>query len=335
MIAPGGDVRRHGGRTLMKRVRIFFRAAGVCLFLFHASASAGETKPADYDPDQGGQFKATGHEDGPSRVAGDDGSRWSPLLSPATDLFPRAVADPRRSGLAFTYNHFTRSGNVAAGDDRVTIRLGGSYGLIRVHPEGEPERGYQLDIGANFLGRFDLDHSLDNIGWDGLYHFSAAWGDGRGLAVKFGTFHDSSHVGDEYAERTGRKRIGYTREEVALGVSDTFARHWRLYGEAGRAYHLSNKALMEPWRAQAGLEYQSPLLFGQGSMGWYAATDCSFFEEDDWRANAGLQLGVVLPRDDIGRRYRFGIEYYSGRSIIGEFFQDRESYLAAGIWWDL
>jgi hypothetical protein len=43
----------------------------------------------------------------------------------------------------------------------------------------------------------------------------------------------------------------------------------------------------------------------------------------------------VLPVDELGRRYRFGVEYYCGRSVIGEFFQDDETSVAIGIWLDL
>ncbi len=260
---------------------------------------------------------------------------WTLLLSPATDLYPRYIADPRRSGFAVTYMHFPRTEIAEAGANRVGIRLGGSYGLVRIHPAGGPERGFQLDLGGNFLGQFDLDRALDNIGWDGLYHLSFTWGDGDGLALKLGTLHDSSHVGDEYAENTGRKRLKYTREELVLGISRAFGQAWRVYGEAGRAYHRSNKELMDLWRAQGGVEYESKKSLWGGRMCWYFAADSSFFEERDWHGNVSIHLGVVLPVDELGRRYRFGVEYYRGRSVLGEFFQDDETSVAIGIWLDL
>jgi hypothetical protein len=232
------------------------------------------------------------------------------------------------------YMHFPESQIPSAGADRTEIRIGGTFGLVRVHPDEDPARGVQLDIMANFFGQFDLDRGLDNIGWDGLYGLVFSWGDGKGLAVKFGTSHDSSHVGDEYAENTGRTRIGYTREEFMLGVSRSFAKKWRAYVEAGRAYSLSNEDLQKPWRAQAGMEYESRGNFWGGRLGWYVAADNSFYQESDWHGNTAAQIGFVLPFDDIGRRYRFGVEYYRGRSIIGEFFQNNETYVALGAWLD-
>lgn len=261
--------------------------------------------------------------------------RSTVIWSPAGELYPRSIADPHRSGFAVVLGHYLDQEIPNAGNTLLTIRLGGSYGILRFQPEGSADRSCQLDIGANFLGQFDLDRSLDNIGWDGLYHLTFTWTDGGGTAFKFGTFHDSSHVGDEYAERTGRRRLAYTREEAVLGGSWSFPRGWRVYSELGRAYHRSNKALMDPWRAQAGVEYESPERFWSGTTAWYAALDSTFYQENDWRGNVSVQAGVVLPQEKTGRRYRFGIEYYRGRSVIGEFFLIDEAVISAGFWWDL
>jgi hypothetical protein len=328
-------MRRKMCQTLRKPVLVLFSSLGTCLVLLCAAALCEETVTPVSPQEHRKQPVEAQREDAALPLTFPYESGWSLTLSPETELYPRSIADPRRPGLAVTYGHYIRSEIPDAGNSRLSIRMGGSYGLLRLHPSGEPGRGLQLDAAANFLGQFDLDHSLDNIGWDGLYGLFFTWADGGGWALKFGAHHDSSHVGDEYAERIGRRRVGYTREETVLGVSRAFSRHWRLYGEAGRAYHRSNKELMDLWRGQLGLEYESPRRLWNGRMGWYAAADCSFFQENDWRGNIALQLGLVIPQEDIGRRYRFGVEYYRGRSVIGEFFQNDEASISVGFWWDL
>jgi hypothetical protein len=269
------------------------------------------------------------------RSASDGADGWTLLWSPPGELYRRPIADPHRSGFGLVYGNYIDPETPQAGDSRLLIRMGGSYGLFRIHAPASPGKGYQVDIGANFLGQFDVDHSLDNIGWDGIYHLTFTWADGEGLALKLGILHDSSHVGDEYAERTGRRRLGYTREEAVLGVSRSLPKGWRVYGEAGRAYHRSNKEEMGLWRAQSGLDYESPYPVWGGAMAWYAALNCSAYQENKWHGNTALQAGVVLPQEEIGRRYRFGIEYYRGRSPIGEFFRNKESVIGIGLWWDL
>ena len=68
-------------------------------------------------------------------------------------------------------------------------------------------------------------------------------------------------------------------------------------------------------------------------VGWYAAADGSAYEERDWDINVSVQAGFAMRTNE--RTWRFGIEHYDGRSLIGEFFQDDERYTALGLWLNL
>lgn len=263
------------------------------------------------------------------------GQKWRGVINPGRDLYPRYIADPIRPGMSISRLMVTDSDISEAGDTRYTIRLGGHWGFLRIHPKGEPDRGFQLDMEAAFLGQFDADYSLDNIGWDGLWGVLLTWANGKGVAAKLATQHDSSHVGDEFAERTGRKRINYTRAELVFGVSGAFLKHWRLYGEAGYGYDLRNDELQEPWRVKGGLEFEDANRFWKGRAGYYAAIDVTATEELDWQRDITIQTGFVLPVGGLARAYRLGVEYRNGRSIIGEFFQNNETYWAVGFWMGL
>ena len=260
---------------------------------------------------------------------------WLLLLVPGRALYPIYIADPRRPTFSFSRMYFSKIEIDETGDDRLAVRLGGRIGLLRLHKAGDPDHGLELDIEAGFIGQFDLDHAYDNIGWSGVWGFHLAWALPGGFAIRTGLMHDSSHVGDEYAERTGRQRIEYTREEIPLGLSWAFTERWRIYLEGAYANVLRNEEIMEPWRVQYGLEYVSPKSFWKGRFGWYAAVDVSHFEENDWDQNLSFQLGLLLRAKGIVRDYRIGVEYYDGRSQIGEFFQDDETYVAFGIWIDI
>jgi hypothetical protein len=263
------------------------------------------------------------------------GNRWQLQFSPTTDLYPRIIADPRRSAFVLTKLIVTRPSLAGAGDSRLGLRLGGRYGFFRLHRTENPERGFQLDIEGGFIGQFDSDQENDNIGWDGIYGIQLAWAHSQNIAVRVGMFHDSSHVGDEYFESTGRSRINYTREELLAGVSWIFVKNWRFYAEGAYAFDLRNPALMKPWRMQYGFEYVSPPSMLGNRIGWYAALNISAFEENLWQQYPTLQIGLHFPATNLGRIYRCGIEYHDGRSQIGEFFQDEERYFSLGFWFDL
>jgi hypothetical protein len=179
---------------------------------------------------------------------------------------------------------------------------------------------------------FDSDNKLDAVGWDGNYGLIVTTATGGPLSFRVAVLHQSSHLGDEYAARTGRVRLNYTREEVALGASWRLARGLRAYGETALAYKR-RYGEQEQWRGQAGLEYESaPTLWG-GRFAWYAAADFSATEERAWRLDTAMQAGIVTRAS--GRTHRFGVGWTDGRPTIGEFYQQTEKWFTFGWWIDL
>ncbi len=252
------------------------------------------------------------------------------LLVPEGSLFPLPIADPHGVGFGVQTMHLSRTSIVHSGDQRFNLQAGGRFGIVRIHQPDDPGLGWQFGIEGGFDGQFDMDHSLDNIGWDGNYGLLVEYAPLHSLAFRIAALHTSSHVGDEYAERIGRLRIGYTRNEFAAGLSWRPADKWRWYAEAAHAYDLRNDLLQQPGRLQAGLEYEHPRAFWGNRMGWYAALDLQAWEERDWRRDRAFQAGILFRTR--GRDWRFGFEHADGRSTMGEFFQDTERWTAFGAW---
>lgn len=268
---------------------------------------------------------------------------------PSGSLYDPYLAEINRPGMGVTVVGVDESGIEGAGRLRLGLKLGGRFGLVRVAPpEGEPGRRWQLGLGAGFYGQFDLENSLDNIGWDGLYSLvlTSAPTLQSGPAFKVGMQHWSSHVGDELMERTGRERIGYTREEVVLGVSWPVVgsgtepgRRLRIYAEAaygtsGNAEDPAGVGIQEPGRVQIGVEHEAPESVGAtGRWGWYAAFDANSYEERNWEVDLSLGAGLLIPAAD--RRWRIGALLYDGRTPVGEFFQIDQRYAILGVWLDL
>lgn len=254
-------------------------------------------------------------------------------LVPRGDPYPPYVADPRRAGFGILRMSYSGTEIPDSGVQRFGLKLGSRFGLFRLQSGARPGRCLQVGIEAGFHGQFSVDRSYDNVGWDGIYGLVATFRPRDRLAFKLGTLHTSSHVGDEYAERTGRRRIGYTRHELVAGVHWPINDRWRSYTEAGWGYELRNRKLQEPGRLQLGVEYESAWTFWGNRLRWYAAADSAATEERDWKISATLQVGLVL--QDTERRWRLGLEHYDGRSLLGEFFRDDEIYTALGLWLDL
>ena len=261
------------------------------------------------------------------------GSRRTIRLFPDDDVYPSYKADLHRARFGLAHHAVPEAGIAGSGDARFDLRLGGRFGLVRVTPRARPGRAWQVSLIAGFDGQFDVDNSYDNIGWDGNYGLAFTSSGGRGPAVKVALFHTSSHVGDEYAERTGRRRIGYTREEVNAGLAWRLGARWRVYAEAGWGHNLRNEDLQRPGRAQLGLEYEAAESLWKKRLGWYVALDVSATEERDWGVDASLDVGLSLRSG--ARAWRAGLGFYDGRVPLGEFFQDDERYVTFGLWLDV
>lgn len=256
-------------------------------------------------------------------------------LFPVGHLYQPYIADPMEPKFGLTVMGMLDSDVVGSGDVRSRLELGGTFPLARWSTETYPDGAWQLSISAGFYGQFDLTESLDNIGWDGIYGLYLTRRLGDDLVLKIGNHHDSSHVGDELLERTGRGRIEYTREEWLAGLSWQATEPLRLYGEA--AYDLTPKEEIgqESGRVQFGAEYERPGVFRGGRWGWYAAANLGAFEERDWEPDTSVQVGLLIPTEADYRRWRIGIGLHDGRVPIGEFsFQD-ETWVVMGLWLDL
>lgn len=258
-------------------------------------------------------------------LAGEAAAEPGLQLFPPSNLYPGYVADPRRPQFGVALLAFPDPEIVDSGDQRVGLQLGGRFGLVRI-------QGWQLDIEAGFAGQFDIEHSLDNIGWDGIYGFLLSTDLGNGVQVQVGGKHISSHVGDEYAERTGRRRIDYTREELVAGAAWSIDDRWRTYAEVGWGFAPREEVGQKPGRLQFGLEHESAGSLGRGRAGWYVALDLGAFEERGWQVDPTLQIGLLVPSGD--RRWRIGLGVHDGTVPLGEFFREDETYVALGLWLD-
>jgi hypothetical protein len=259
------------------------------------------------------------------------GRGW--ILFPVDDPYRESLAGPHRRGFGVTQVDLAATDIPDTGDRLFGLLVGGRFGLARVHFHGRPDRGWQLGIEAGFYGQFDIDRSYDGIGWDGFYGLALTGSLADRWAVKLGVLHTSSHVGDEYAERTGRLRIGYTREELVVGVSRSLGERWRILVEGGWGYDLRNEALQEAERLRMSVEHLAGETLWRGRLGWYAAVDCSTLAERDWQLDWAVDVGLLLSQWP--RRWRLGLEYYDGRTPLGEFFQSDQRSLTLGLWLDL
>ena len=264
-----------------------------------------------------------------TEVCASNESHWFPI----EQLYPVYLADPYETSFHMQLQSYAESTIPDTGSSRWDLMAGAPMIIYQNKNSDNSRHGWQMVFIAALRAQFDNGHNQDSVAWEGIYGLQAVFRYHDNFAWRFGTKHYSSHVGDEYIERTGRDRIQYTREEWRAGIAWTFNEYYTAYSDIAYAFSLRNQDLQDYGRAQIGLQYEKPAVFMDGKVGWYSALDISAFEEDDWDKNITFQVGFDWQARD--RRWRLGLEFYDGRSQYGEFFQNQEKYASIGVWLDL
>jgi hypothetical protein len=263
--------------------------------------------------------------------SGGDSRKQVGVWFPPNDFYTPYIADPLRPQNAITAQWLADSDVPDTGAALFGLRLGGVLGIYRSHPEEDSERGWQISFEGGFLGQFDMEYSLDNIGWDGFFGLYFDWMLNPNLGFRVGTQHDSSHIGDEYSRRTGRGRVEYTREEIVVGASWRFTRWWRTYGEIGYGAGLEGAG---PWSVQTGIEFVSRREYWKGHASRFAALDLRTYQETDWSTRITIQAGYWIPVGNRSSVHRIAIEAGNGRSVLGQFPWDEETWIGIGWYYD-
>jgi hypothetical protein len=209
--------------------------------------------------------------------------------------------------------------------------LGGRVGVVRYGTTNEswPE-GWQLDFeGAAFV-RMNLEHDRDVDDADFRAGIPLTTRQGP-WEFKFGYYHLSSHLGDEYMVRNRTlSRINYVRESLILGAALYLNRDIRLYSEAGWTFHEDGGA--EPWEFQFGVDWSSTEPSGPLGAPFFAI-NCHLRQETDFSGNLTVQTGWQW-RGRNGHLLRTGMQYFNGLSDQSQFYSKFEDQIGIGLWYD-
>jgi hypothetical protein len=250
---------------------------------------------------------------------------WSWQFLPDGLLYQAYLAGGRESRLASEWVNVKDEGWMW------DATLGGHVGVLRYGTLNSPwAEGWQLDAeGAAFVRmNMEEDRDLDAVDFRVGFPLTMRRGPWQG---KFGYYHLSSHLGDEYMVRNQTfDRINYVRDCLVLGVGFFLNPDLRLYSEAG--YGVNTDGGSEPWEFQFGVDY-SPAEPTCRCPAPFFAVNGRIRQEVDYGGNFTLQTGVQW-RGQSGHLARFGLQYFNGMSDFYEFFREHEEQIGMGLWYD-
>jgi hypothetical protein len=209
--------------------------------------------------------------------------------------------------------------------------VGGRAGILRYGNDNELwPQGWQLDIEGAAFPRLDLEHEEDLMSCDYRGGLLATTRQGPWEA-KFGFYHISSHIGDEFLLRNlDFPRLNYVRESLVLGMAVYLNPSLRLYSEAGWAFQEDGGA--KPWEFQFGAEFSPAEPTGIAGAPFFAFNG-HLRQENDFGGNLTVQTGWQW-RGRTGHLCRVGVQYFNGMSDEGQFFNRFEEQIGFGLWYD-
>jgi hypothetical protein len=211
--------------------------------------------------------------------------------------------------------------------------LGGRMGLLRngsydsVNPQG-----FQLDLEGAVFARVLPDQPSAMLA--GSDYRAGLLGTHRygGTAYKWGYYHISSHIGDEFLIANPTfNRLNYVRDSAIAGVTQDLNAATQVYGEI--AYALGMEGGAKPLEFQLGAQYQPVARSGlRGAP--YLAANYHIREDFDFHGGANTVAGWSWQGAETRHRFRIGLQYYNGPSMQYQFLDTWENMYGGGFWFD-
>lgn len=226
------------------------------------------------------------------------------------------------------------SANIVYGEDDGWLwdaKMGTRVTILRFGPI-DPIRpvGFAIEVDGSAQMRLDFSSNVDVRSGDYRGGIQAAFGTRR-HQTRFGYYHLSSHVGDEFLlKNPGFTRLNYARDVIILGHSIYVTDAMRIYAEAGFAF---SSDVSQPWEFQFGYECAPPYATGPCGAPFYAI-NAHLREEVNFGGGLTVQIGWAWRGDDSDKLLRVGVQYYVGKSSQLSFYDDYEEQFGIGLWYD-
>ena len=249
---------------------------------------------------------------------------WQWQLLPDGIMYRAYLANPKESRLG------TQMFNLHGDGTFWDSTLGGRMGLLR-YGTNDPSwpQGWQFDVEGSAQVRLDPDENLDQRSVDFRAGAPLTYAYGR-HRLKFGYYHLSSHLGDEFlAAHPTFSHVNFTREVLTLGYAYFVTEKLRLYGELGWAFHSD---VSKEWEFQFGLDYAPSRPTGIRGEPFFALNG-HIREELNYSGNFVAQAGWAW-RGQTSHLLRTGFHYYNGLSDQYSFYRNFEQQIGGGVWYD-
>ncbi|HUF34371.1 MAG TPA: DUF1207 domain-containing protein [Gemmatimonadales bacterium] len=251
-------------------------------------------------------------------------------MPPTVPRYELPAASPRIHALAGRIISSGRGESRFGPDTEAEVALGENFPLVSLRGGQRP---IALGFGSQVYARFSLsDSKTALISHDWVVGVNATAALGR-WDVTVELYHESSHLGDEYGDRFGVRRLDWTREVAAVWVSHSTGA-WRFSGNA--SYVLLDELRLDRPGFALGVDWRGRTL-GRSPARRVRPLAGIFAEANGatrWRVSTSAKLGVALP-SSAGREIGIAMIAHDGLSTQRQFFRAESRYVGVEVRFDL
>lgn len=252
---------------------------------------------------------------------------WDWQILPTGIVYKSYLASQKDSRFATQFNHIPER------DDHTFWEptLGARVGLLRFGDQNPVlPQGFQIDAEGSAQTRLNLSDDVDvtSVDFRGGLPLTYGYGPWR---LKFGYYHLSSHLGDEFLlKNPNYPRLNFARDVLILGGAYHLTDDLRIYAEIGWAFYTD---VSEPWEVQFGIDYAPTAPTGIRGAPFFAING-HLRQELDFSGNFTVQAGWAWRSAQNGSLLRMGGQYFNGASWQYSFYNHFEQQLGLGVWYD-
>ena len=249
-------------------------------------------------------------------------------LFPAVKSFELPEASPRAYGLAARVLSTRRGESRFGAEQEGEAILGENFPVVALKRGPRP---IVVGIGSQVYGRFSLDDSksaLISMDWVAGLNTTAVLG---AWALTLQLYHESSHLGDEYADDFGAGRLDWTREVAAGWASYGFG-DWRVTG--GASYVLDDGLSLPRPGAALGLDFHGNRQGAYGGVQPVVGLYTEATSATRWRLSSSAKLGVTFGTQG-PQRLGLALIAHDGLSTQRQFFREESQYIGLELRIDL
>jgi len=249
-------------------------------------------------------------------------------LMPSHSLFHALIADPKWPRFTLAYQYQFKNG---VSKQAFAPNFGASFPIYRGLADNfEWEFGIQgglfalLDIHQNPSALINADYYISLP----VTFQSGPW------SAMARIYHQSSHLGDEFMltqQGKNTTRINLSFEGIDLLLSYYHATGVRLYGGTGYIIHKDPHDI-KPLKMQGGAEYRAENTFLNAKLRPVTGLDIKAEQMARWTPGISFKTGVQIENSMlISNEIQLMLEAYSGKSMNGQFYQHRITYVGIGL----